>query len=73
MLLAAQMLGVNRVLKELKQPQVKSVLDLFLRADCRFSPSSYMLEPFSGDHNLFVGPLKKLPVSQSANSTLISG
>jgi hypothetical protein len=59
--------GVNRVLKELKQPQVKSVLDLFLRADCRFIPSSYMLEPVGGDHNLFVGPLKKVPVSQAAN------
>ncbi|MPM15860.1 hypothetical protein SDC9_62234 [bioreactor metagenome] len=59
--------GVNRVLKELKQPQVKSALDLFLRADCRVIPSSDILEPVHGKNNLFVGPLKKVPVSQAAN------
>lgn len=59
--------GVNKVLKELKQPQVRSALDLFLRADCRVIPSSYMLEPVGGEHNLFVGPLKKVPLFQTAN------
>lgn len=56
--------GINRVLMELQQPQVKSALDLFLRADCRVIPSSYMLEPIVGENCLFVGPLKKAPPVQ---------
>ncbi len=43
-----------------QQPRVRSALDLFLRADCRIIPSSYMLESVSGDNCLFVGPLKKV-------------
>ena len=66
--------GMNRVLMELQQPQVRSALDLFLRADCRVIPSSYMLEPIVGENCLFVGPLKKAPpvqVSGRKNSILV--
>lgn len=66
--------GINRVLMELQQPQVRSALDLFLRADCRVIPSSHMLEPIGGENCLFVGPLKKAPPVQASgrkNSILV--
>lgn len=59
--------GINRILMELHQPQVRSALDLFLRVDCRVIPSSYTLEPIVGENCLFVGPLKKVHSVQAPN------
>lgn len=58
--------GINKVLMELKQPQVRSALDLFGRADCRVIPSSNILEPIVGENCLFVGPFKKAPPVQAS-------
>lgn len=64
--------GINRILAKLQQPRVNSALDLFLRADCRIIPSSYMLEPIRNDNCLFVGPLKKVqPVKPSGHKDCI--
>lgn len=58
--------GFNKILREIGQPMVCSALDLFMRADGRIIPSSYMLEPVNGDKCLFVGPFKKIPTFQAS-------
>jgi len=66
--------GVNKVLIELKQPQVKSALELFGRADCKVIPSSNILEPIVEENCLFVGPFKKVcsvQASEQKNNILV--
>lgn len=62
--------GVNRMLKELQLPSVKSSLELFTWADLKFVPSCYELEPFDDDKVIFCGALKKNPPVYMGNGTI---
>ncbi len=54
---------VNRVLKSLGLPPVRSALELFERATLRVVPSSPALEPMAGENLLFTGPFAAAPAA----------
>lgn len=47
--------GLNKLLKSLSLPPVRSCLDVFSWSDKRFVPSCYELEPFQGENVVFCG------------------
>lgn len=49
--------GVNRILRELGQPEVTSTLELFLRTKVRFIPSCPELEPMEDTNAVYCGSL----------------